>query len=77
MLGLFKTSSVLSQFAMWARRRSVPRPVGRWVVGDGPGNAFRRADQGSWDNGAVAHRWQNQFVPRYKATELGRFDTGR
>ena len=37
-------------------QKPVAKPVGRWAVGDGAGNAFRRADQGSWDNGAVAHR---------------------
>ena len=37
-------------------KKPVAKPVGRWAVGDGDGNAFRRADQGSWDNGAVAHR---------------------
>ena len=85
MLGLLKTSGVFSEFAVWAGRRRVPRPVGRWAVGDGASNAFRRADQGSWDNGAVAHRTAgndgfllvvtNGVSPGYKATELGLFQT--
>lgn len=67
--------------------KPVAKPVGRWAVGDGAGNAFRRADQGSWDNGAVAHRTAendgfllvvtNGVSPGYKATELGLFDTER
>ena len=74
---------------LWARLvlhlRPPRKPVGRWAVGDGAGNAFRRADQGSWDNGAVAHRTAgndgfllvvtNGVSPGYKATELGLFDT--
>ena len=68
-------------------RKPVAKPVGRWAVGDGSTRAFRRADQGSWDNGAVAHRTSendglllvvtNGVSPGYKATELGLFDIER
>ena len=82
-----RTSGVLGRL-VWLVRRPAPRkPVGRWAVGDGAGNAFRRADQGSWDNGAIEHGQAsdagfllvvtNGVSPGYKPTELGLFDTGR
>ena len=79
-----RTSGVLGRLVWLARRPAPCKPVGRWAVGDGAGNAFRRADQGSWDNGAVAHRTAgndgfllvvtNGVSPGYKATELGLFN---
>ena len=82
-----RTSGVLSRLVWLARRPAPCKPVGRWAVGDGAGNAFRRADQGSWDNGAIEHEQAqnnalllvvtNGVSPGYKPTELGLFDTGR
>lgn len=57
-------------------QKPVAKPVGRWAVGDGAGNAFRRADQGSWDNGFLLVV-TNGVSPGYKATELGLFDIER
>ena len=80
-----RTSGVLGRLVSLARRPAPCKPGGRWAVGDGAGNAFRRADQGSWDNGAVAHQEAehtgfllvvtNGGSPGYKATELGLFQT--
>ena len=63
---------------LWARLvlhlRPPRKPVGRWAVGDGAGNAFRRADQGSWDNGFLLVV-TNGVSPGYKANEMRLFNT--